>query len=197
MVHILLGELRSLTKWPLPLLCEHLGCAPEEGSEDVPDDRLMAHSVAYLRWVTELCNLVDRPEDRHDILFGAFEMTAGAGGGVEDRVARCRGACEVSADGHTANELFELGEVQKAWRLATAELHVGGGRSSGPSIASHDLDPHLHPRRLRWLFAAGDTPAEMLGPTVARRMRAHLGRCERCATAVKQLGLGTAATADA
>jgi hypothetical protein len=124
-------------------------------------------------------------------------MTAGAGGGVEDRVARCRGACEVLVDGHTANELFELGEVQKAWRLATSELHVGAARSSGPSIASHDLAPHLHPRRLRWLFAAGDTPAEMLGPTVARRMRAHLGQCERCATAAEQLGLRAALAADA
>jgi hypothetical protein len=196
-VHILLGELRSLTKWPLPVLCRHLGCDPASKPAGIPAVVLLKHSVAYLKWVTELCNLVDRPEDRHDILLGAFDMVAGAGGPLDDRVARCRRAFQTPIENQTSNELVELGEVHKAWQLAARALDGGRSVSHQQRLSAplDELTAHLHPRRLQVLFGDAVTAAERLGPTVAQRMHAHLRGCERCKAVVAQLGLASSATA--
>ena len=202
-IYMLLGELRSLTRWSLDVLCQHLGCDATRRPSDVTAEQLTRHSVAYLSWVTELCNLVDRPVDRHDILFGAYELVAGAGGRLDDKVPRCARACEVAVAGQpSARQLIKIGEISSAWIAGAMALDTGPAREradrlSGMRAPLADLTSHLHPRRLALLFSGPVTRDEELGPTVARRMREHLVDCKRCENVVRELGLYERAAAQA
>jgi len=180
-VYMLVGELRSLTQWDERLLLKHLGCEPAAPRPSEADpEQLMNHSLAYLTWVRDLCVLVDRPVDRHDILHAAYELCAAAGGSLDDRVKRCVDACNATGqDGLSAHELVGLGELAKARSQGMAGLD-GGPRA---------LTSHLHPRRLQWLFAGHSALEREIGVNVGRRMLEHLQGCERCNAVAHELKL--------
>lgn len=195
-VYMLVGELRALTEWDERLLLRHLGCDPDAPRPSTADaDQLMKHSIAYLSWVRDLCKLVDRPVDRHDILHGAYELCASAAGPLDDRVTRCGRACDVPGrDGLSARGLMALGEVAKGWLQATVAFD--GGASQERAVRVMDLTApndgatlHLHPRRLQWLFAGQHELEREIGANVARRMHEHLTQCTRCTRVARELHL--------
>lgn len=195
-IYMLVGELRALTGWGEFLLLRHLGCdatLPLPPRTDA--EGLRNHSVAYLTWVRELCYLVDRPVDRHDILHGAYQLCNAAGGSKHDRVKRCVDACDVPGrEGLTARELIQLGEVAKGWLQATAALDGGAGQRRAKRVLEltaprTQITPHLHPRRLKWLLAEPSDLQREIGMNVGQRMHDHVRECPRCEAVVRELDL--------
>lgn len=193
---MLLGGLRQLTGWDEDTLCRQLGCpGPTLGDEG---SARMAHSLAYLGWVTELCGHVDPSREqvrsRREVVVGALELSDGAGGPVLERVDRCRDAMQQPVGGDlSAVSLLRLGEVPAAFQQAARAL------PDGPTRAAQDrFDAqtpwlrvgHLHLRRLELLLTGGSQAIQQhIGAIVALRMHDHLRACTRCQTAVGERGL--------
>ena len=195
-VLLLLGELRSLTKWDERTLVEQLGCGRNSASRSkYSAAELIQHSVAFLEWIVELCNLVDREVDRRDIVHGAYELCASVGGTLADRVATCRAAMDSpSVEQLSGRELVKLGELAQAWRQAALATECGPARERAETLHTlaaplTEVVSHLHPRRLRALFADTETRMERLGSDVALRMDEHLRDCTKCASVAAELGL--------
>jgi hypothetical protein len=197
-IYMLVGELRALTGWDELGLLKHLGCdatLPLPPSTDT--ERLRNHSVAYLTWVRDLCYLVDRSVDRHDMLHGAYELCNAAGGSKHDRVERCMNACDAPGrEGLSANELMRLGEVAKGWLQATVALDGGAGQQRAERVMEltaprMQITSHLHPRRLKWLLAKPADRERELGMNVSRRMQEHVDGCPRCEAVVRELDLSS------
>lgn len=195
-IYMLVGELRALTEWDEKLLLRHLGCDPNGPRPNSHDaQQLRDHSVAYLAWVRDLCYLVDRSDDRHDVLHGAYGLCVAAGGDLEDRVERCRRAMEhAGRDGLSAHALIALGEVGTAWLQATSVLVPGPAQERAERVlelmAHRDAhSAHLHPRRLHWLYASQSDLEREIGLSVGQRMREHVLGCPHCEAIARQLKL--------
>jgi hypothetical protein len=190
---LLLGGLRQLTDWDTDVLCRYLGCS---GPQSEPNR--VAHCTAYLEWVTDACRKVDPSRElvraRREVLVGAFELCAGAGGPASGRVARCREAMLQPVKGSfSANDLLELGEVAEAWRQAARALPSGPAREARDSFDTCTPNlrrGHLHPRRLQ-LLLTGDAQEiqNYIGATVALRMHTHLSACNLCKAVAAELDL--------
>jgi hypothetical protein len=194
---LLLGEVRQLTGWPDELLCEQLDCDParwvEVGGTPAKDPDALRHSLAFLALVRDVAQLVDLTSDCRGAVNGACELCADAGGPVADRVPRIRAALRrPGEDGYSAWDLLELGELGRAWRVAALNMDAGPVRERAQAAArllapiSH-LSAHLSADRLQLLAVRRD---ELLGVTVAARMRMHLRRCEKCRCFADQVAPG-------
>lgn len=182
-----IGRIVQLTGLPEATLRERLGCSYTKHLNTAPRqqaDETVRHSLAYLDWVLELALLVSLQQECRDIVSGAYELCAGAGGPVGERVARCRAAVERTPEGSmlSAREYFELGEVSQGWHVAALQLDHGPAKEQAQLAESlmAPLEPHLHihPERLA-LLNQPDAKVR-LGTSVHAAMRVHCDRCSRC-----------------
>jgi hypothetical protein len=195
-VLLLLGGLRHLTGWEENTLCRHLGC---EGLEiHRTHAARTAHSRAYLRWVTELCEQVDPSQEqvrsRREVVVAAYELCDGAGGPVTGRVERCGAAMLHPVGGDLSGlTLLRLGEIPAAFAQAARALPDGPAREERDRFDAetpHFQVGHLHVRRLELLLTGNaQTIQQHLGATVALRMHDHLRECTRCQAAADERGL--------
>jgi hypothetical protein len=193
---LLLGELRHLTRWDDQTLCRRLGCDPsrwmELGGDDADQQERLSNSLGFLTLVRDVVDYVDVTADRRQILIAACELSAGTGGPVSRRVTAIRAALEHRQDGLSAYDLLAIGEIGPAWRLAAR--HVGYGPASERALASERLTSAVaglvtHIGRERMKVLADRNAAEILGPTVHRRMLEHVQACSTCALAAQDIAL--------
>jgi hypothetical protein len=197
-VWMLIGGLQQLTAWPEDTLYSHVGCPglttlPREGSPRT------LHCLAYLGWVTELCNRVDpsleQVRARREVVVSAFELCDGADGPVLERVDRCRRAMNAAPRGDLSGRtLLWLGEIQAGFAQAARQLPDGRARVEQDSFDQQTPQlrvGHLHPRRLTVLLTEQDPRIiqRELGATVALRMHDHLRDCPRCQETAAELDL--------
>ena len=199
---LLLGELRGLTKWDDETLCAQLYCDVDRwtqaggtklGGTNASHEDALKHSLLFLRLVRDVTRLLDRTDDRREVVNAAAELCHEAGGLVVERAPRMRAALERAPDSDLSPfDLLGLGEIGRAWRSAALNMEFGPAydravaamRIAG-SVAEHTV--HLSPERLELL--AEPNAEDLLGVNVSSNMREHLVRCKKCQKLAESLGL--------
>lgn len=192
------GELRLLTRWDDEILRAQLGCDParwEDGGSSKPKLEAIEHSLAFLRFASEVAQVVDLTCDRREVVKAAFELCHDAGGEVCTRVPRVEAALNSGADATiTPRDLLELGEIGRAWRAAALNLDGGPAHrraqaSSSLSAAVAASSPHVSAERMTLL--AREDADDLLGAEVSKRILMHLReyKCAKCLRVAESVGL--------
>lgn len=176
--------LASATKWTREQFLEQAGCSSAElVIKGKPSIDFLLACLSYLMWVEDLVADLDVLRDKHAAVQGAARLFRDG----ERDLDLCKGAMSKAArlGELSALEFLSLGEVVRAFQVATGHLDMAAGRRIQVALLQDPLylhSPHVLDDRIELAW----TSPETIGKRVAGNIRKHVVSCAACTESYSQ-----------